>query len=159
MTNIVNTYFSDQDYQTIVQSVPICTVDLVIFNPEMTQTLLFKRQNKPLKNVYFTAGGRLFKNETLENCATRQAKRELGLSIETADLRAAGFVNEIFEDSAFGEVNYHTVNCFFSYILKSNDILKLDSQHSESVWFDILDLELHPLVKYRIEACLKVLGR
>jgi colanic acid biosynthesis protein WcaH len=71
MTNIINTYFSDQDYRMIIQSVPICTVDLVIFNPEMTQTLLFKRQNKPLQNIYFTAGGRLFKNETLENCAIR----------------------------------------------------------------------------------------
>ena len=82
----------------------------------------------------------------------------MGLSIETNDLTSAGFVNEIFEDSAFGEVNYHTVNCFFVYILKSNDILKLDSQHSNFAWFDISDQKLHPLVKYRIEACLKVLS-
>lgn len=157
MTEIVSTYLSKQDYQTIIQSVAICTVDIVIFNPELTKVLLFKRENKPMQGVYFTAGGRLFKNETLENCAIRQAKQELGLELKMTDLVSAGFINEIFEDSAFGDINYHTVNCFYAYILDPDHSLKLDSQHSIFAWFDVLDQDLHHFIKQKIHSCLKVL--
>jgi len=156
MSNIVNTFLSNEDYSTIIKSVPICTVDIVIFNQDLNKVLLFKRENKPMQGVYFTAGGRLFKNESLEECAVRQAKTELGLDISKSDIKPAGFVNEIFEDSAFGDINYHTLNCFFSYILKPNTELKFDPQHKTFDWFSIDDASLNEFVKYRIEKCLQV---
>ena len=49
-------------YTKILDSVPIITVDIVIFNPEKDKVLLFKRENKPLQIILFPEGNIYNKN-------------------------------------------------------------------------------------------------
>lgn len=130
---------------------PVCTVDLVIFNKYFNKILLFKRNNAPAKDLYYTAGGRLHKNETLEKCAIRQAKEELGLNIKKRDMAYGGVVEEIFNNSYFSEdIGTHNINFYFSTILDENKAIKLDDQHTESKWFSINDKKIHKWIKERI---------
>ena len=69
-----------EKYQELMDTSPVCCVDMLFFNGDKTKTLLFKRENEPMKGSYFSIGGRLLKNEKMEDCAVRQAFREAGLS-------------------------------------------------------------------------------
>jgi colanic acid biosynthesis protein WcaH len=144
-------WIKPEEYQEIMARCPVCTVDVIFFNPEKTQVLIGKRNNEPLRGEYFSIGGRLQKNEELLTAACRQAKRELGLEINPAGLVFGGVINEIFDNSPFPGINYHTVNLYYGYILPSGQEIKLDSQHSEVVWFHLTKQdELHPFLQERI---------
>lgn len=145
-------------YRKILDITPVCTVDVLFFNSTKTKTLLFKRENDPLKGVYFSMGGRLGKNETLEDCAVRQAFKETGISIKKSKLTFGGVQEEIHPNSIFKNVSYHAVDTFYGYILK-NESVKLDSQHSDSKWFSVTDKTLHPFIKAKISALFKNYGK
>ncbi len=157
MTN--HTPIPSEVYKEILNTMPICTVDVMFFNSDKTKTLLFKRTNEPLKGVYFSIGGRLLKNETLEECAVRQAYREAGISIDVTRLVFEGVHNEIYQNSAFGKVSYHAVTLFYTYVLSDQEItelkINLDNQNDDYQWFPTYDKSFHHFLKNRINVILK----
>ena len=144
-------------YETIVDKMPVCTVDVIFLNKQKNKTLLFKRNNNPLKGEYFSIGGKLNKDETFLECAIRQAKMEIGLEIDPEKTIFIGVQREYYPNSAFDGISYTAVDLYFGYILdKQNLSLKLDEQHSESKWFEINDKDLHPYIKSKIEQTLLI---
>ena len=145
-------FIEDNLFSEIVGLLPIVTTDLVLLNEDKQQILLFKRTNKPAQNLYFTPGGRLFKNEDLLTGIIRQGKREIGLNLDQNKLVFGGVINEIWSDSEFDEHNYHAVSIFWSYIISPTEInqLALDGQHSIYQWFDINDDNLHNYIQERL---------
>ena len=100
---------------------PICCVDILLFNEEKTKVLLGKRTNEPLKEVYFSTGGRLQKGEELKDCAVRKAKEELGVFISKERLLDGGVISEIYPNSSFGEnIGYHAITIYFGCIVSEN---------------------------------------
>lgn len=65
-------------YRSLMETAPIPTVDVIFLDKTRTKILLFKRRNEPVKNIYFTIGGRLQKNEKLVVGAKRVVKQETG---------------------------------------------------------------------------------
>ncbi|MFA6391463.1 MAG: NUDIX domain-containing protein [Patescibacteria group bacterium] len=150
-----NSWIADNKYKEFMEELPICTVDILFFNHNKQSVLLLKRVNKPLKNAYFSPGGRMIKNETFEDCAVRQAKTELGLKIDKKKLVFGGVINEIHKESIYPKTNYHCVNVYFGYVLTKTKI-KLDSQHSSAEWFLVGNKKLHPLIKAKIKSFIKI---
>lgn len=144
-------------YRLLMDKAPICCVDVLFFNKEKTKTLLFKRANQPVKNVYFTIGGRLLKNEKLIDGAGRQALKETGIRIKKRLLVPGGVTEDIFGNSIFADVSYHAVDIFYGYILDGQEKIRLDNQHSDYQWFSINDKKIHPFVKNRIAGLLEKL--
>lgn len=142
-----------ETYKITIAMLPVVTVDVLPFRENFTEVLLLKRVNKPAQNQYYSPGGRLLKNEEFTDGAVRQFKRELGLDIDKKDLLPGGVINEIWPDSSFEGVNYHSVNVFFGYSLQANQLLELtlDFQHSHFQWFHVEDISIHPKVQQRIE--------
>lgn len=136
---------------------PICTVDVLFFNDNKTKTLLFKRENEPIKGQYFSIGGRLLKNEKIEDGAVRQAFREAGIIVDRNKLTLGGTQDEINPNSSFEGINYHAVNTFYGYVLNDEEI-KLDNQHSEYHWFPVSDDSFHPFIKTKVASLLKIYG-
>lgn len=61
---------------------PSVTADMLIRN-EQGEVLLIKRNNDPYKGYYALPGGFLeVDQETIEDCAVREAKEETGLDVE-----------------------------------------------------------------------------
>lgn len=117
--------FIDKDlYKTILESIPVLTVDIVIFNKDKDKVLLFKRNNNPLKGVYYTPGGRVNKNEPLNNAVIRKGKEELGLNLNLSKLKYCGILEEFFNNSSFGDVSSHHINIVYEYIL--DDLNKIN---------------------------------
>ncbi len=44
-------FLSDEEYFTVMSSLPIPTVDVLLVDEEHSKTLLFKRSNKPVQGV------------------------------------------------------------------------------------------------------------
>ena len=67
-------------FKCIVQFAPLISIDFLI--EKDGKYLLGKRINKPAKDYYFTVGGRIFKNESIENAKKRILKEEIGFELE-----------------------------------------------------------------------------
>lgn len=143
-------------YKILMEFSPICTVDVIFFNPEGTRVLLGKRVNAPYQGLFYTFGGRLRKNEAFEDAAVRIAKKEMGATVAPTNIKFGGIDNEISDSSIFENTNYHAVALYFGCVTPENTPIKLDAQHSESKWVSIDDTSIHPSIHPRIMKALKV---
>lgn len=140
-------HIPDELFKEIVDKMPICTVDIVFFNPSKNKILLCKRANPPFKNIYLTNGGRLLKNEELEDCAARKAKEELGITIDKSKLIFGGVMNMITNKSIYDNISYHAMGIFFGYIVDEETTITLEEQHTEFKWFSIKEGGFNPSVE------------
>lgn len=149
-------WISPEVYAECLKHLPICCVDILLFNTEKTKVLLCKRNNEPLKDVYFSTGGRLQKGEELKDCAVRKAREELGVDIKKEQLLDGGVISEIYPNSSFGDnIGYHAITVYFGYVVPENTPLHLDSQHADHKWFDIHDRSINDCVKERINTIIQ----
>lgn len=145
-------HLSDALMATVMRHSPIPCVDIVLINEAGTHTLLCKRTNEPAKDVYFTIGGRLWKNETFVACAIRKAHQELSITLTPEKLIGPFVTEDIHPNSAFPDVSYHAVPVFFFYTLSDAETQRiiLDTQHAEYAWFARDDTTLHPHIRARL---------
>lgn len=144
-------------YRVLMEFSPICTIDVIFFNPEGTRVLLGKRVNAPYQGLLYTFGGRLRKNETLEEAAVRIAKNEIGITITQKDVVFGGLDNEISDSSVVPGINYHAVALYFSGTIPENTPVELDLQHSEYQWVAVSDPTIHPSIQPRILNALRAI--
>lgn len=152
MAKRLSDWVKDSLYRQHIKHFPICTIDVLFFDKSKKKILLCKRVNKPLKNKFFSIGGRLLKNESFLNGAIRQAKKELNINLKPAKLVFGGVINEIHPDSIYKKINYHAVNVYWGCIFGENEKnnFHLDNQHADYAWFDIKSGILHPYIKEKI---------
>lgn len=153
--------FIDIDlYKKIVESVPIMSVDVVVFNENLTKTLLFLRNNEPCKGEYYTLGGRLNKNESILDCAKRKLIDEIGLDVKESELVQIGFVEEKFNNSFYSEeVSSHFVNVVYALVINDTHEITLDKQHSSFKWFDVSDKTMYKFVYRKIQMSYNLLSK
>jgi len=138
-------------FKCIVANTPLVSIDFLVQRND--KYLLGKRTNPPAKGYYFTIGGRIFKDETIQEAIKRILKNELNLSFEKSiELEFIGIFEHFYNDSVFGEdVSTHYIN--LAYLLELPfEIKELPKeQHSEYKWFskeEILDSdEVHKYIK------------
>jgi colanic acid biosynthesis protein WcaH len=131
------------EYLRIVEVIPIVCVDLLIINDN--KCLLLKRENEPAKGQYWFPGGRIRKNETIEQAALRIAKEETNLNCHFVEKLCVE--ETIFEKAGNLNSNVHTVNiCCKLTIASMTDILKTDQFHSEFKWISQQSNSYHPAV-------------
>lgn len=128
------------DYLKIIETMPIVCVDVIIkFGGN--QFLFVKRSNEPEKNSWWFVGGRLYKGESLSDCAIRKCKEEVGL-----DCKLKRFVccAETIFPNGLNNIPTHSIN--FVYLMEANsNKIQLDSTSSEYIWIEnFKKLELHP---------------
>lgn len=92
---------NDRFLQTI-ESAPLVAIDLIVSNI-YGEILLGYRQNKPAQNSWFVPGGRIRKNETLDQAFRRIARDELGRDDLTRnDAELMGVYEHLYDDNVFG---------------------------------------------------------
>ena len=138
-------------YNQILENMPIICVDGVIINNE-NEILFLKRENEPAKNEWWFPGGRLLKNEKLEDAIIRKVKEETNLDVEV--VKYIGTTETIFDNGPF-DIPVHTVNFTYQLKLVSIDI-KIDSHHSDYLWSNKIEClklnkEIFNLIKNNLE--------
>ena len=139
----------DEEWATVVDSVPIASVDLVVRHQD--GVVLGERQNRPGKGEWFVPGGRVHKNETLADAVHRIAAEELGAEVSIE--RRLGVYEHFWErtdtDTDSGK---HYVPVGF-VVSVDGDVEAADAQHASVRTFrpPFDGLDLHPYVRLYLE--------
>ena len=140
-------YLTDDLFKTIIENTPLVSVDLIV--KHKGKVLLGKRVNKPAQEYWFTLGGRVFKNETIQSAIERIGKLELGIIPEN-NPKFIGVFEHLYDDSIFDAVSTHYVNLGYEIEVSGLEDLPTD-QHNEYRWFGLEELmqsdEVHKYVK------------
>lgn len=127
-----------QTFKTIIENTPLVSIDLCLICED--KILLGKRNNEPLKGVWFTPGGRIYKNEIWQDALLRIAEAELGLcNIAVDDFVLMGVWDHLYSNSALDQkISTHYVNLPHYIEFISEPQITLNYQHDEFKWLDLL---------------------
>lgn len=137
-------------FKIVVDNTPLVSIDFIVKNSD-NKILLGKRVNKPAQGFLFTLGGRVYKDEKLDDAKQRILKDELGLDIKNYTPKFIGVFEHFYNDSFVDDnISTHYVNLAYeiqvSYI---QDLPK--AQHNSYVWLSLNKLknsnEVHKYVK------------
>jgi len=137
MKNIAEKVLKPAVFSEVIKNTPLVSIDLcLVFNKKL---LLGLRKNKPLKNVWFTPGARILKNECWQDCLLRIAHSELGLQkVLLRDFSLMGVWDHFYDDSFFHKnISTHYVNLPHYICLDNKPHFDLDDQHKFVDWFDL----------------------
>ena len=137
----------DQIFKTVVDSAPLISIDILI--KKGNKILLGKRVNKPAQGYFFSIGGRINKNEFIDNAMARVALNELIIDLKSTP-KFIGMFEHFYDDSMYENVSTHYVNIAYEYEMEETPDLPTE-QHSEYQWFTVNELleskQVHKYVK------------
>ena len=140
----INEYWIDDDgYATIQKKMPIATVDALIVHHG--KLLLMKRNNPPVKGEWWVPGGRIFKNESIEDAVKRKVFEETGLQCTV--IKQLGVINQIFPEC-------HTISIFYLVECNRTDV-KLNTEHSDYKWVSELPENSHQYLRHMVKTAYK----
>lgn len=128
-------FLEERTFSNVIEHTPLISIDLVVENEEGS-FLLGQRLNKPAQNYWFVPGGRVQKNETLEDAFLRLTQTELGKAYNIDDAVLIGPFTHLYDDNVFGD-DFGTHYVVLAYRLKiQSQLLKLPmyEQHSKYQW-------------------------
>jgi perosamine synthetase len=141
-------------YQEIHKNLPISCADIVLKTYD-GGFVLIKRGNEPLEGEWWVLGGRIKKNETIENAARRKIREDVGIEI-TDVTKIAGGYETIFEKDPFGHgEGTHTINNLFTAEISDEELKKItvDKLISEFKVFKYIDPSWNGYLKKYLQDC------
>jgi colanic acid biosynthesis protein WcaH len=138
----------NQTFKTVVSSTPLISIDLLV--KKDNKILLGKRINKPAQGYLFSIGGRVYKNESIQQATARIAKTELNIELKLTP-KFAGVFEHFYNDGIYKGVSTHYINLAYEVDI-NNEMLNLPTeQHNEYQWLSIDELlkskQVHKYVK------------
>lgn len=141
MTFVNNSSWLDKaQFQQIVAVTPLISLDLIVRNSQ-GQVLLGRRLNRPAQGYWFVPGGRVRKDERLNDAFLRLTQEELGLAVSRDSARLLGPYEHFYADNFSGE-DFTTHYVVLGYELAwqgLQDALPV-SQHDQYRWFNVNEL-------------------
>jgi colanic acid biosynthesis protein WcaH len=126
----------DATFKTVLDSTPLISIDILL--KKGGKVLLGKRVNKPAQGYFFSTGGRINKNESIDNAMVRVALNELNIELKSIP-KFIGVFEHFYDDSIYKDVSTHYVNIAYEYEVEEIPDLPTE-QHSEYQWFAIDEL-------------------
>ena len=125
----------NDEFQKLVSLGPLISIDLILTNSDH-EYLLGRRKSEPAKDHWFVPGGRIRKNEKIEDAFRRICRDELGEEIEIESANLLGVFEHFYDCSSLSEtIGTHYVVLAYSL----NRDLSINSipnyQHEEILWF------------------------
>jgi colanic acid biosynthesis protein WcaH len=110
-------FLDDTTFKTVIASTPLISIDLVIKNTKGEYLLGF-RNNRPAQGFWFVPGGRILKDETMDDAFIRLCKDELGVALMPQQAVFLGAFEHFYSDCVFGEdVTTHYVVLGYAFTI------------------------------------------
>ncbi|GAM63316.1 GDP-mannose mannosyl hydrolase [Vibrio ishigakensis] len=93
-------------FKSVVRNAPLVSIDLVVRNNK-GEVLLGERTNRPAQGFWFVPGGRILKDESLEQAFSRLTLMELGKALKLTSARFHGVYEHFYNDN-FSEDDFST---------------------------------------------------
>ncbi|WP_151764719.1 GDP-mannose mannosyl hydrolase [Acinetobacter soli] len=136
-------WLPDQVFKTVISSTPLISIDLVVRN-EKNEVLLGKRLNAPAKGFWFVPGGRVQKDEILDDAFTRLIKEELGteVAIKRSEANFLGVYEHFYEENVFDDTaTTHYIVLGYEIQLHQNQVASLPKiQHEDYMWMTSMQI-------------------
>jgi colanic acid biosynthesis protein WcaH len=121
-------------FSSIIENTPLISIDLIIKDSE-GKILLGQRINKPAKNSWFVPGGRIYKDEKIEDAFKRITKDEIGKEFNISNSSFKGVYQHFYDDNVFND-NFSTHYIVLGFELVIKEELSLGTiQHEKYKWF------------------------
>lgn len=144
-------WLANNVFETIVTNTPLISIDLLVEN-EQGEFLLGLRKNRPAQGYWFVPGGRVLKNESLDQAFKRLTKLELGLELERNQVDFKGVYEHFYQNSVFDEhSSTHYIVLAHKVKLLSRSVKLDENQHSDYQWVDPGELSKVKVHKYTID--------
>jgi colanic acid biosynthesis protein WcaH len=127
---------SPTEFLDVVRLAPLVSIDLVVVDA-LGRVLLGHRRNRPARGTWFVPGGRILKNEHLDDAFTRVVETELGIvGVQRSAARFRGVYEHHYEDNFIAEngIGTHYVVLLYSMEIDSHAPVGRFDQHSQYVW-------------------------
>ncbi|MVG13269.1 GDP-mannose mannosyl hydrolase [Aeromonas jandaei] len=131
-------------FQQIVAVTPLISIDLIVRN-ELGQVLLGRRLNRPAQGFWFVPGGRVRKDERLNDAFWRLTEEELGIAASRENARFLGPYEHFYADNFSGEdFSTHYVVLGYEVLWQGHHNALPVSQHDQYHWFYVNELLQDP---------------
>ena len=142
-TTSMDEWIPSAEWATIVEHVPIVSVDLVVLADG--GVVLGKRENDPARGEWFVPGGRVRKHERLTDTVHRVADQELDVGVEIE--KRLGTYEHFYETAEVPDVGgkHYVTNGFV--VRTRGEMSGHDSQHGALRVFPEPPTDLHPYVE------------
>jgi colanic acid biosynthesis protein WcaH len=140
-------FIPEETFIDVINATPLVSIDLVIRNC-MGSALLGKRVNRPAQGSWFVPGGRIRKNEKIEDAIVRISEVELGFRIPLSEAKWLGAYDHLYPDNFLGQaqVSTHYVVLAYEYRMEDDSGLTHDCQHEKLKWWHVDSLLDHEQV-------------
>jgi colanic acid biosynthesis protein WcaH len=130
-----------EQFLEVLDRTPLVSIDLVVKDPE-NRILLGLRVNEPAKGKWFVPGGRIMKDESIEEAFERISEDEIGARHSLSEARLIGAFTHHYDNNVFLRNGITTQYIALAYELPVKDDKKPESksQHSEYEWASLDDV-------------------
>eukprot|EP01104_Vermistella_antarctica_P006915 TRINITY_DN1761_c0_g1_i1.p2 TRINITY_DN1761_c0_g1~~TRINITY_DN1761_c0_g1_i1.p2 ORF type:complete len:170 (+),score=40.33 TRINITY_DN1761_c0_g1_i1:218-727(+) len=128
-----------ETFKTVVASTPLVSIDLILRRHRSSSPsfLLGLRNNAPASGSWFVPGGRILKDERVEDAFERITAQELGRRFALTDCHFKGVYQHLYHDSSFDDaVTTHYVVLAYEMEVEDDFEPVVDEQHSQYRWFE-----------------------
>lgn len=149
-------FLSDEEYGKVLDSIVITCADIVLINKG--KMLLGKRTRDP-QHDWWVIGGRMKPGESFEEAASRNLKRELGLSIDLKRFKYLTTFSAVWDKRHHPpkENGIHTVSVVMCAKISDDEVESIitNDEYEKIEWVNpciIIDGSYHGAVKQCAEA-------
>jgi len=125
-------------FSEVVKNTPLISIDLIVKNSD-DKILLGKRVNEPARDFWFVPGGRIFKNESLDDAFSRICQSELGVSLRREKTDFYGLYEHFYANNVFSD-EFSTHYIVLAYQIHLNSVSQVNDQHEAYRWFNMNEL-------------------
>lgn len=134
-------WLADDIFGQGIASLPLVSIDLIIKDKKSGDYLLGLRKNRPAESYWFVPGGRIRKNERLENAFLRLTEIEIGCARSMASAFFKGLYEHFYDDCVFNsETSTHYVALAYELELNRDELSLPSGQHSQYEWLSAAEI-------------------
>ena len=126
---------SHEIFGTLVRNAPLVSMDLLVRDAS-GRLLVGLRNNRPAKGSWFVPGGRILKDERLDDAFARISKMELGVALARGSAQFMGVHEHLYPDNMLNEPGYgtHYVVLVYALALDAEKLRLPREQHGAYRW-------------------------
>ena len=142
------------DFAHVLRNAPLVSIDLVV-RDESERVLVGLRLNRPARDYWFVPGGRIYKDERIDDAFLRISHAELGRAIPRGQASLLGVYEHLYDDNALEipGVNTHYVVIAYQLHLDASSLPELpDGQHARFQWMTVDEIRADAAVHANTKA-------
>lgn len=132
-------WLKKEEFLGIVDRTPLVSIDLLVQRTDGA-VLLGRRKNRPAQGFWFVPGGRIRKDEAIQDALCRIVRSELGDAIPVTGWEPFGFWEHRFPDNFADQEGVRTHYLVLAHRMKLPSIplrIEADDQHESLRWWTV----------------------